>query len=58
MNLYLAFRLLYFRVMSFHLMFSQLARYGDQATVGAGAFINRHIVIPGHCSRYRQGNVA
>ena len=29
---------------------SQLARYGDQMTVSAGAFINRHIVFPKHLS--------
>ena len=36
--------------MYFHLVFSQLARYGDQVIISAGAFMNRHIVFPSQLS--------
>ena len=36
--------------MSFYLVFSQLARYGDQVTLSGGAFLNRHIVFPSQLS--------
>ena len=36
--------------MSFHSVFSQLVRYGDQVTLSDGAFMNRHIVFPSQLS--------